>query len=632
MSNIYTRQNLYLNMGVTGHSVPLFYSPYSSSIYSGNTSSQGPQGATGSNGITGFQGPQGFQGVPGLDIGVTGPQGVIGPQGIMGFDGVTGSQGPQGFQGIPGLDVGVTGPLGPQGVTGSDGVTGPQGVIGLQGPQGFQGIPGLDVGVTGPIGPQGFQGHKGSDGVTGPQGIPGTGSSGESYWQINTNYNLNEGIYYNNDISIVPNIPTDANNYITITSSTTGITLPQAQLSSGGNYIYYEFTDNAQYSIKFNYGLTDVKYIGVGPGGSGGNAFVNSSQASGGGGGGSGAYIVSESNSVIQNSVWTINLSSGSTILNILSQSIQLNAGENGLNADGVQATILGGTGGTTNYSTANTGINGLPAYQMIYGQENTYYTVYSIGGNGGGSESQIVSFDGTTIQYLIAGTIVNQSSSGSQYDWTSTVGIKGGGGPGGGGYETFVTPTGDITIVPPLSGGSGYFLIYFPVFNSNANFYVNALTGSISTTGSITTTGQINTTGPINTSSITTTGSISSNQNINATGNLNVGGIVTATNFNALSDSRIKMNILSLNETEYGIDNLRPVMYKNILTNKMDFGLIAEELKEEYPFLVTETETDNKYYGINYNGLISLVIKENQILKKRLNKLENILTNKNII
>jgi hypothetical protein len=45
--------------------------------------------------------------------------------------------------------------------------------------------------------------------------------------------------------------------------------------------------------------------------------------------------------------------------------------------------------------------------------------------------------------------------------------------------------------------------------------------------------------------------------------------------------------------------------------------GLIAHELQEEFPFLVTGEKDGDEHQSVNYNGLIALLIKEVQELKK---------------
>ena len=47
------------------------------------------------------------------------------------------------------------------------------------------------------------------------------------------------------------------------------------------------------------------------------------------------------------------------------------------------------------------------------------------------------------------------------------------------------------------------------------------------------------------------------------------------------------------------------------------EIGLIAHELQEVYPFLVTGEKDREEMQTVNYTGLISVLIKEIQDLKK---------------
>jgi hypothetical protein len=113
-----------------------------------------------------------------------------------------------------------------------------------------------------------------------------------------------------------------------------------------------------------------------------------------------------------------------------------------------------------------------------------------------------------------------------------------------------------------------------------------------------------------------------------NIQGNLNVnsgfpaynGGVITAISYNATSDYRIKENI---REITYTVDNLKPIHYTNKYSKKDDIGLIAHELQEYIPFLVTGEKDGKENQTINYTGLIGILIKEIQELKKRVYILE---------
>ena len=97
----------------------------------------------------------------------------------------------------------------------------------------------------------------------------------------------------------------------------------------------------------------------------------------------------------------------------------------------------------------------------------------------------------------------------------------------------------------------------------------------------------------------------------------VNVGGSVGTT-----SDYRIKTGVIDLDGT-YNVDQLVPIQYDNTLTNTHDFGLIAHELQSVYPYLVTGEKDGPEYQRVHYNGLIGVLVKEVQDLKRRVVALE---------
>ena len=150
--------------------------------FQGFDGAQGTDGFIGGDGLQGYTGFQGTQGIQG-DAGTDGDGGFQGPQGVQGFQGFdgTGAQGVQGNQGFAGIGAtGIQGfqgfdGLGFQGVQGVQGNDGPVG-FGLQGLQGFTG----DTGEEGPEGPEGVQGSTGigEGGIQGVQGIDGDSVQG----------------------------------------------------------------------------------------------------------------------------------------------------------------------------------------------------------------------------------------------------------------------------------------------------------------------------------------------------------------------------------------------------------------------------------------------------------------------
>ena len=103
----------------------------------------------------------------------------------------------------------------------------------------------------------------------------------------------------------------------------------------------------------------------------------------------------------------------------------------------------------------------------------------------------------------------------------------------------------------------------------------------------------------------------------------LDVNGDVQAVSYNATSDYRIKDCVLSLPDCSFVVDPLRPVSYRNKLTNKQDIGLIAHEVQEHFPFFVNGEKDGEHNQSINYTGFIALLIHEIQQLKQRVSDLE---------
>ena len=145
---------------------------------------------------------------------------------------------------------------------------------------------------------------------------------------------------------------------------------------------------------------------------------------------------------------------------------------------------------------------------------------------------------------------------------------------------------------------------------------YALDVSGSINFSGDIYKNGQLFVSGSGSSSSNSITGGLSVSGDISGNGDLFITGSVEASSYNATSDYRIKDNVRNLDDGDT-ISNLRPVKYMNKLSNKNDFGLIAHELQLEYPDLVSGTKDGTEYQSVNYTGLISILIKEIQDLKR---------------
>ena len=108
----------------------------------------------------------------------------------------------------------------------------------------------------------------------------------------------------------------------------------------------------------------------------------------------------------------------------------------------------------------------------------------------------------------------------------------------------------------------------------------------------------------------------------INPAYRLDVNGTVNATSYNATSDYRVKANVMAL-DTSFNVDVLKPVTYMNTRHGRKDVGFIAHEVQEHYPFLVNGEKDGENMQSLNYIGLIGILTKEIQELKRRLADME---------
>ena len=118
----------------------------------------------------------------------------------------------------------------------------------------------------------------------------------------------------------------------------------------------------------------------------------------------------------------------------------------------------------------------------------------------------------------------------------------------------------------------------------------------------------------------------LDSNKAITGSANLtynDASNTLTCGLFNSTSDYRIKDNVEPLNKS-LSVDELNPVTYTNKLSDKKDIGFIAHEVQEVYPFLVSGEKDGENLQSLNYIGLIGILVKEIQDLKKRVTELES--------
>jgi hypothetical protein len=167
-----------------------------------------------------------------------------------------------------------------------------------------------------------------------------------------------------------------------------------------------------------------------------------------------------------------------------------------------------------------------------------------------------------------------------------------------------FVNPirsgTGDVT---GGNSGANYILSYNTTtseltYSTSVNAWNLFLTGAVAATGGI---GNVNNT----------------NNNVYCN-NVYALSAVYANNVALTSDYRIKEDVKLLDD-KFQVDYLKPVTYVNKQTKKQDIGLIAHELQEIYPELVSGVKDGVDTQTINYIGLIPILINEIKNMKKEI-------------
>ena len=101
------------------------------------------------------------------------------------------------------------------------------------------------------------------------------------------------------------------------------------------------------------------------------------------------------------------------------------------------------------------------------------------------------------------------------------------------------------------------------------------------------------------------------------------VGDVEVQGTFTESSSIRFKENIKPLEPTLGKVEQLNPVTYNKIGVQEEEIGLIAEEVAQLFPEVVTYNE-EGQASGIQYQRLSVILLKAVQELTDRVNKLEN--------
>ena len=92
--------------------------------------------------------------------------------------------------------------------------------------------------------------------------------------------------------------------------------------------------------------------------------------------------------------------------------------------------------------------------------------------------------------------------------------------------------------------------------------------------------------------------------------------GTLKSKEFDALSDQRLKTNIVGITDALSKLEQLRGVEYDWINGSGASVGVIAQEVQSVYPQLVSDTEDR---MTVNYNGLVGLLVQAVNELSSRL-------------
>ena len=123
----------------------------------------------------------------------------------------------------------------------------------------------------------------------------------------------------------------------------------------------------------------------------------------------------------------------------------------------------------------------------------------------------------------------------------------------------------------------------------------------------------------PFNVGIITSLGQLEIAGPLTVNGNINVSGIVTAQDFDALSDRNYKENVTTIDSALSKVEQLRGVKFSWKETGLPSYGVIAQELQEVLPELVHGDDPKT----VNYNGIIGVLIESIKELKLELDQIK---------
>ena len=197
---------------------------------------------------------------------------------------------------------------------------------------------------------------------------------------------------------------------------------------------------------------------------------------------------------------------------------------------------------------------------------------------------------------------------------------------------------TGDATLTGTLTAATGTFVYQIfesssTIITSGSNIFgdkqndIQQITGSLKVTGSVSSSAGFSGSFVGDGSGLTDLaggGPFAQTGSFFATSNdIQITGSLNATSVTETSALRYKKYVKPLRSQSDNVYKLRPVHFKWKDDNRGDIGLIAEEVGEIYPELVS-IGVDGNAEGISYTKLTAVLIKTIQELSARIDKLEN--------
>jgi hypothetical protein len=108
--------------------------------------------------------------------------------------------------------------------------------------------------------------------------------------------------------------------------------------------------------------------------------------------------------------------------------------------------------------------------------------------------------------------------------------------------------------------------------------------------------------------------------------GDVTVSDSLYATATYTTSDYRIKTDVKTLGAAGGAAapttEKMRPVSYYNMITGRDEIGLIAHELQEIYPFMVSGEKDGEKLQTINYNHVLVAMLNDIKMLREEIRDL----------